>query len=175
MWFYDCGSVHLSLCAKKVWAKTVQFLAILHRSGPLQPKNGVQRNIDLFSMRLVVLLVLIKENVAFWLWVSSFVRLCLKSVGQNCAIFGYFAQVRTFATKKWGLTKHWSILHEIGSTASTDQRECGVLIVGLFVCPFVPKMCGPKLCDFWLFCTGPDLWNQKMGSDETMTYSSWDW
>ncbi len=175
MWFYDCGSVHLSLCAKKVWAKTVQYLAILHRSGPLQPNNGVRRNVDLFSMGLVVLLVPIEENVVLWLRVSSFVPLCLKCVGQNCAIFGYFAQVRTFGTKKWGPTKHWSILHEISSTASTDQRECGFMIAGLFICPFVPRKCGPKLCNIWLFCTGPDLCNQIMGSDETLIYSPWDW
>ncbi len=153
----------------------LRFLAILHRSGPLQPKNGVRRNSDLFSMRLVVLLQLIKENVVFWLWVSSIVHLCLKTLGQNCAIFGYFAQVRTFGTKKCGPTKHWSILHGIGSTASTDRRECGFMIAGLFVCPFVPKMWGPKLCNFWLFCTGPDLCNQKMGSDEALIYSPWDW
>ncbi len=46
-------------------------------------------------------------------------------------------------------------------SVSTDQRECGFLIVGLFICPFVPKKCGPKIGDFWLFCTGSDLWNQK--------------
>ncbi len=151
------------------------FLAILRRTGPLEPKNGVRRNIEVFSMGLVVLLLLIKENVVLWLWVSSFVPLCLKRVGQKCVIFGYFAQVRTFGTKKWGPTKLWSILHGNEGTASADQRECGFMIVGLFACSFVPKKSGPKMCDFWLFCTGPDLWNQKMGSDETLIYSPWDW
>ncbi len=32
-----------------------------------------------------------------------------------------------------------------------------------------------KICDFWVFCTGPDLWNQKLGSDETFLYSPWGW
>ncbi len=102
-----------------------------------------------------------------------FSPLCFKIVGQNCVIFAYFAQVKTktkaqtktLETIKSGSTKHCCIFHGIGSTASTDQRECGFMIVGLFICPFVPKKCGPKMGDFWLFCTDPDLWNQKMGSD----------
>ncbi len=55
--------------------------------------------------------------------------------------FAYFAQVRTFETKKLGLTKHCCILHEIGSNAATDQRVCGVWIVvgSLRFAPFASK------------------------------------
>ncbi len=54
-------------------------------------------------------------------------------MAKNCVIFAYFAQVRTLETKKWGPTKDWGILHGIGSTATTDQRDCGFWSVGLFV------------------------------------------
>ncbi len=81
-------------------------------------------------------------------------------------IFAYFAQVRTCQTKILGPTKHCFIVHGIGSSTTTDQRECGFLIVGLLVFTLRALNSWPKICDFRLFCTGPDLKNQKIGSDE---------
>ncbi len=80
----------------------------------MEPESGVQQNIAVFSMGLVVPLVLIKVNVVLWLWVSSFV-------------------------------------------------------------PFVSCTSRPKLCEFCLFCTGPDLYIQKIVCDKTLLYSPWHW
>ncbi len=55
-------------------------------------------------------------------------------------IFAYFAQDRTFEKKNLGPTKLCCILHWIHSTATTDQRECGVWIVDLLIfLPFPSK------------------------------------
>ncbi len=102
---------------------------------------------------------------------SLLLSFCTKNVWAKTVIFGYLQNSQKL--QKWGPTKHSSIFHGVGSTASTDQRECVFMIVGLFVCPFVPKMCGRKMCDFWLFCTGPDLRNQKIGSDEALICFPW--
>ncbi len=74
--------------------------------------------------------------------------------------------------KKLGPTKLCFILHGIGSTTTTDQGECGFLIVSLFVFP----LCALKqVAKSVIFCKGPDLQNEKIGSDKTLFYSPWDW
>ncbi len=78
----------------------------------------------------------------------------LEQGGQNCDFFAYFAKVRTCKTKKLGPTKLCFILHGIGSTATTDQGECGFLIVGLFVFPLCALKQEAKSV---IFCKGPDL------------------
>ncbi len=176
---FDCESLRLAFWALKAWQINMWFLGILHRSRPMEPKMGSNETllysplycyyIDLFSMGLIVLIVPIKENVFLWLWVSSFVPLCLKSVGQKWVIFGCFAEVRTFGTKKWGPPKHWSILHGIGSTPTADKGDCVRLVVTLSF----KRLAKTVWFGGILHRSGP--MELKMGSDETFLNSPWDW
>ncbi len=99
-------------------------------------------------MGLVVPQLLIKESVVFWLWGSSYFSFVLQIVGQKCVIF---AQVRTCITKKLGPTWNCLILRRIGSTTTTDQRECGLLIVGFFIFPVPALNRSPKWVIFSYF------------------------
>ncbi len=63
--FLIVGLFVFPLCALEWLTKTVIFLPILYRSGPVKPKNGVRRKFALFSVGLVGLPLLMKENVVF--------------------------------------------------------------------------------------------------------------
>ncbi len=78
-------------------------------------------------------------------------------------IFAYFAQVWSFGTKKWSPTKHCCILHGIGGNAATDQRECGIWIVGLLVFTLLLPNSRPKLCVFAYFALVRTFETKKLG------------
>ncbi len=66
--------------------------------------------------------------------VSAAISLLLNTSGPTPQVASS-AACTCMSSQKWGPTKHCCILHGIGSTTTTDQRECGFWIVGLFVFP----------------------------------------